>query len=99
MNLLGAAGIATGASVGLQVATLIVALLVLGKGSVAAAERAATVVLLVDLLIAVGCVVWFAQRSALATGSPRYGWVVAFGLWQTLLLAIAAFITLLAMNR
>jgi hypothetical protein len=34
-----------------------------------------------------------------ATGSPRYGWVLAFGLWQTLLLALAAFVSLLAMNR
>lgn len=99
MSLFGAARLATIASLVLQALTLFVALLLLGKGSIAAAERAAMAVLLVELLIAVGCVVWFAKQSAAATGSLRYGWVLAFGLWQTLLLALAAFISLLAMNR
>lgn len=99
MTLFRAARLATGASVALQSLTLIAALVWLGKGSIATAERAALAVLLVELLIAVGGVVWFAKQSAAATGSPRYGWVLAFGLWQTLLLAFAAFISLLAMNR
>lgn len=99
MTLFAAAGLGTVASLGLQSAVLFVALIWLGKGSVSAAERAATAVLLVELLIAVGAVVWFAKQSAVATGSPRHGWVLAFGLWQTLLLVFAAFISLLAMNR
>jgi hypothetical protein len=99
MGLFGAAGIATVASVALQSLVLVVALVWLGKGPIAAAERAAMAVLPVDLLIAVACVVWFARQSAADIGSPRYGWVLVFGLWQTLLLALAAFITLLAMNR
>lgn len=99
MGWFGAAAIATVASIALQLLTLIVALVWLGKGPVATAERAAMAVLSVDLLIAVGCVVWFARQSAAATGSPRYGWVLAFGLWQTLLLVVAASIALLAMNR
>lgn len=99
MGLFGAAGIATFASVALQSLVLIVALVWLGNGSIAAAERAAMAVLSVDLLIAVGAVVWFAKQSAVATGSPRYGWVLAFGLWQMLLLVFAAFVSLLAMNR
>jgi hypothetical protein len=99
MTLFGTAAITTVASVALQSLTLIVALVWLGKGSVATAERAALAVLLVELLIAVGSVIWFAKQSALATGSPRFGWVLAFGLWQSLLLLVAAFISLLAMNR
>ncbi|MBK9655942.1 MAG: hypothetical protein IPO66_10955 [Rhodanobacteraceae bacterium] len=99
MKLLGVAWMGTLASMGMQLLALFAALMLVGKASGASAERAAFVLVAVDLLIAVGCVVWFAQRSAVAGGQLRYGWVALFGFSQLALLALAAFISLVAMNR
>lgn len=99
MKLLGLAWMGTLASMGLQVLALFAALALTGKATGASAERAAFVLVAVDLLIAVGCVVWFAQRTAVGGGQLRYGWVALFGFWQLALLAVAAFISLVALNR
>lgn len=99
MKLLGVAWMGTLASMGLQLLALFAALMLVGKATGASAERAAFVLVAVDLLIAVGCVVWFAQRSAAASGQLRYGWVALFGFWQLALLAVAAFISLVSLNR
>lgn len=99
MKLLGVAWMGTLASMGLQSLALFAALALLGKTTGGSAERAAFGLLALDLMIAVGCVVWFALRSAVASQRLRYGWVALFGLWQVALLAVAAFISLVALNR
>lgn len=99
MKLLGVAWMGTLASMGMQLLALFAALMLVGKATGASAERAAFVLLAVELMIAVGCVVWFARKSAAASGQSRYVWVAAFGLWQLMLLAVAAFISLVSLNR
>lgn len=99
MKLLGVAWMGTLASMGMQLLALFAALMLVGKATGASAERAAFVLLAVQLMIAVGCVVWFAQRSAVAGGQLRYGWVALYGFWQLALAAVAAFISLVSLNR
>lgn len=99
MKLLGAAWMGTLASLGLQSLALFATLLLAGKATGASAERAAFVLIAIELMVAVGSVVWFAQRTAVASGQPRLGWVAVFGFWQMALLALAAFVSLVAMNR
>ena len=99
MRLLVSAWMISLASMGGHLAVLMTTLMLLGKASVASAERAAMVLMSVELAITVGAIVWFAARSAQVSGQPRYGWVIAFGLWQLVLLAVAVFISLVSLNR
>lgn len=71
----------------------------LGKTGGATAERAALALLAVDVAIFIGSIVWFASRTAIASGQPRYGWIIAFGLWQLAILAVAGFVSLVTLNR
>lgn len=65
----------------------------------AAAERAATALIAVLVLIVVASIWWFAQRATLTGNPARVVWIVIFALWQLALAAVGAFITLVALNQ
>lgn len=99
MKLFGTAWMIWLASMGGYLLALMVTAALLGKASGATAERAAMGLLAADVAIFVASIVWFASRSAVASGQPRYGWVIAFGLWQLAILAAAGLVSLVALNR
>jgi hypothetical protein len=87
------------ATMALYLVGLMAALSTVGKPRTSGAETSAFLLLGFDLLIALASIAWFAHKSAAASGSPRYGWVVVFGLWQLLILAVAGFISLVSLNQ
>lgn len=99
MKLLGSAWMISLVSMGAYLALLMGTAVVLGKTGGAPAERAAFAVLSLDALVAIASVAWFARKSAALTGEIRIGWVIGFALWQLTILAVAAFISLVTLNR
>lgn len=99
MKLFGAAWMIWLVSSGGYLLALMVTAVLLGKTGGATAERAAMGLLAADVAIFVASIVWFASRSAIASGQPRYGWVLLFAAWQLAILAVAGFVSLVALNR
>lgn len=99
MKLFGTAWMIWLVSSGGYLLALIVTAVLLGKTGGTTAERAAIALLAVDVAIFIGSIVWFAARTAAVSGQPRYGWVIAFGLWQLAILAVAGLVSLVALNR
>ncbi len=86
-------------SMGGYLLALILTTVLLGKAGGATAERVAMALLAVDVAIFIGSIVWFAARTAAVSGQPRYGWILAFGLWQLAILAAAGLVSLVTLNR
>lgn len=99
MKLLGAAWMIWLVSSAGYLLALFATAAMLGKTGGTTAERAAMALLAVDVAIFIASIVWFASRTAAVGGHPRYGWVIAFGLWQLAILAVAGFVSLVTLNR
>lgn len=71
----------------------------LGKTGGATAERAALALLVFELLLCLASIIAYGWRTTVIAGEVRWIAVILFALWQLAILAVAAFISLVALNR
>jgi len=98
-KLLASAWLLSLASMAGYLGALMLTMLWLDKAGGATAERAALVLLVFELLLCLASIVGYGWRTAAFFGQPRWIAVILFALWQLAILAAAAFVSLVALNR
>lgn len=99
LKLLGSAWLLSLATMAGYLAAIVVTALWLGKTGGATAERAALALLVFELLLCLASIAAYGWRTAAIAGEVRWLAAILFALWQLAILAVAAFMSLLALNR